>query len=454
MARRPRTCVAFALSVSAFATTGGCGVGESLLPADFASCPAEETPTPAEGLTYWHDIKPILDARCAGCHTDGGLAPFSLTTYEDAFQWSDLAALAVEEQRMPPWQPNDCCAPYRWKRSISAEERATFNAWVAQGAPAGDPADEGPPLDRDDSELARVDLTLRMPAPYTPVPTIGVDDVRCFLLEWPVDEQVYVTGIDVRPGNRTVVHHVATLVIDREDTADLRARDSADEEAGFDCSGFGNLDVLPTGSIGGWTPGDRALTLPGGLGRKVEAGSAILLQIHYDTGHGVLEPDLTELDLMIEREVEREAQGVAVGNPQWLLDGGMRIAAGDPDAMFWFAYDPTTVLTKGEPFLVWSVNLHMHELGARGSIAILRRDGTTECLLDIDDWDFGWLSDYWLAEPVRVDPGDRLYVECHFDNTAENQKIVNGELQTPRDLGWGTDMEMCGGILQTSAVVP
>ena len=448
MARRSRIRVAFFLSVS-FATQGGCGVGDSLLPADFAACEVSEPPPePPPGLTYYKDVKPILDARCAGCHVEDGLAPFPLTTYDDAFQHHGLAAYAVETRQMPPWPPNDCCAEYRWKRSLAPEEIATIVAWSRQGAPAGDPADEPPPLPRDDAELERVDLTLRMPEPYTPVPQIGADDVRCFVLDWPVEDQVYVRGIDVRPGNRTIVHHVIAFVGDRADAARL---DAADDGPGWDCTGFG-LDFAPTGSIGGWTPGDRATTLPGGLGRKVPAGSVIVLQVHYDTAHGVDFADQTEIDVMIEREVEREAKGAAVGNPQWLLDGGMRIPPGEDDAMFWFAYDPTTVANLGEAFLVWGVNLHMHEYGSRGSIAILRASGEVECLLDIPAWEFGWMADYWLAEPVRIDPGDRLYVECHFDNTAANQKIVDGQQQAPRELGWGTDEEMCGGILITSEV--
>ncbi|MDQ3778274.1 MAG: monooxygenase, partial [Actinomycetota bacterium] len=31
--------------------------------------------------TYFQDVKPILDARCTGCHQAGGIAPFKLTSY-------------------------------------------------------------------------------------------------------------------------------------------------------------------------------------------------------------------------------------------------------------------------------------------------------------------------------------------------------------------------------------
>ena len=63
------------------------------------------------------------------------------------------------------------------------------------------------------------------------------------------------------------------------------------------------------------------------------------------------------------------------------------------------------------------------------------------------------MADYYFATPVRIDPGDRVVVECHWDNTAENQKIVNGERETPHDLGWKTDEEMCGAVLTYSVPV-
>jgi len=39
--------------------------------------PAQRAPAP----TYFADVKPILEGRCAGCHRLGGIAPFALTSY-------------------------------------------------------------------------------------------------------------------------------------------------------------------------------------------------------------------------------------------------------------------------------------------------------------------------------------------------------------------------------------
>jgi hypothetical protein len=50
---------------------------------------------------------------------------------------------------------------------------------------------------------------------------------------------------------------------------------------------------------------------------------------------------------------------------------------------------------------------------------------------------------------VRVGPQDTLELRCAWDNSAENQPVVDGAPLSPTDVAWGegsTD-EMCLGIL-------
>jgi hypothetical protein len=57
-----------------------------------------------------------------------------------------------------------------------------------------------------------------------------------------------------------------------------------------------------------------------------------------------------------------------------------------------------------------------------------------------------------LVQPKTARPGDSLSLECHWDNSASNQPIVNGVRQAPIDLNWGegTNDEMClGGFFIT-----
>ena len=73
----------------------GCSI--DMPPADFAAC--GPVATPDGGVTapdYWHDAKPIFDAKCATCHVDGGIAPMPLLTYADARDWAGLIYSAVD----------------------------------------------------------------------------------------------------------------------------------------------------------------------------------------------------------------------------------------------------------------------------------------------------------------------------------------------------------------------
>jgi len=116
------------------------------------------------------------------------------------------------------------------------------------------------------------------------------------------------------------------------------------------------------------------------------------------------------------------------------------------------AYDPTLFITKGNPVMMYTAGLHMHALGKSGKISLERSDHSVECLLDVPRWKFHWQGAYGFQQPKLIGPGDRIAQECHWDNSAANQPVVNGIKPPPHDLDWGeaaTD-EMClGGFYLT-----
>ena len=65
--------------------------------------------TPAEvstaGPTYYRDVAPILDAKCASCRRLGGIAPFALTTAADAKAHAAGILRMTKAGLMPPWMP-------------------------------------------------------------------------------------------------------------------------------------------------------------------------------------------------------------------------------------------------------------------------------------------------------------------------------------------------------------
>src|SRR5436190_1261138 len=78
--------------------------GVLLLTGSVAACGGGGTSQPPVGdVTFWQDVAPIYNDKCARCHQEGGIAPFRLDNYADA-----KANAALEKQRtaagtMPPY---------------------------------------------------------------------------------------------------------------------------------------------------------------------------------------------------------------------------------------------------------------------------------------------------------------------------------------------------------------
>lgn len=414
-----------------------------------AACGGEDEAGGAAGggvqaaASYYRDVKPIFDARCTGCHSSGGVAPFSLESHEAAAAWAPHIKRAVVDRAMPPWPADSGCADYVGDRSLSEPQIQTIAAWVDGGAAAGDPADEGPPLDPPEtSELARVDLTLQMPVEYTP--QAAPDDYRCFMIDWPEESTRYVTGFQVRPGEERIVHHVIAFMAGPEILDTLDEFDAADSDPGYPC--FGGPGVR-LDWLGGWVPGAGSLNFPEGTGTRIEPGSRLVVQVHYNTLTAGKLPDRSSIDLTLESSVEREGSTQPWTNPVWLAGDSMLIPAFEDDVVHRWGTDPTRPLSDGAPIELHIAGLHMHTLGRSARLEIERADGSSECVLDIPRWNFHWQGSYTLASPKVLNPGDKLSIECHWDNTPENQPFIDGQPRVPTDVVWGegTNDEMCLG---------
>src|SRR5262249_61277944 len=89
-------------------------------------------------VTY-ANVAPILNSKCAGCHTVGGIAPFSLATARDARAHADLIAAATQAPIMPPWPPARDSQPFVGEahRQLNAREIDLITRWgKAEAAPA------------------------------------------------------------------------------------------------------------------------------------------------------------------------------------------------------------------------------------------------------------------------------------------------------------------------------
>lgn len=410
---------------------------------DFDHCEIPALPA-APAVTWHEDIRPIVEGRCAGCHQEGDIGPFPLTSYDEVFAVRDEVRSAVLRRDMPPWQPAPCCNRFRDDFSLSDDQIAAIDRWVADGAPEGDPANAGPALPRIGG-VSRVDAEVVMPEPYTPEPEAGrLDDFRCFAVDWPLDEPGFVTGIQPVPGARAILHHIVLAYAEGDDAEFWNETKSEDGRPGLPCEG-GLADLKISGILGGSLLGGD---FPEGIGTRIEPGTKIILNVHYSMTDAAPEADQTAVRFKVDPidTPIRESGTIVVANPAWLISDAMLVKAGEVRT-FRYQYDPR-VYARGKDIELVGYVPHMHEFGTKMIAGVVRGDGTKDCLTDIQGWDFGWEQPYWFAEPIRFETGDEVYVECTFDNTAENQPIIGGERIEPRDIAWGTDQQaMCAGFV-------
>jgi len=418
-------------------------------PADATSDSAASTggasdsadPTDGPALTYHRDIRPILERSCAGCHTPGNIAPFSLRTYDEARTFAPALAASVQAGTMPPWPPDSACNTYEHDRSLPADQRQQLADWAALGAPEGDPADAPEPAPPVVDEVV-YDVKLALPQAYSP--TIAPDEYRCFLIDWPADQLRYITGFRATPGETSIVHHVIAYHVPPAQVADYEALDAADPDPGYLC--YGGPGGARPQWIGAWVPGSDNGALPPGTGLRIEPGSKIAVQMHYHSLPGA-PADRSTLELRTADSVERVAHVVPIANPQWVSNQTpMEIPAGAAAVEHSFDLDlskaipllvPGGELAAGDPLVLHAASLHMHTLGVSGSITVERPAGSA-CALDIPRWDFDWQGNYQLTAPITVEPGDRLKLRCTFDNRGGAGPVYWGE---------GTGDEMCLAVL-------
>jgi hypothetical protein len=90
-------------------------------------------------LTWNREVSRLIHKRCANCHRQGGAAPMSLLTYEEARPWAKAIKEEVLERRMPPWGAVKGFGEFRDDMGLSQEELHVLADWVEGGAPEGDP---------------------------------------------------------------------------------------------------------------------------------------------------------------------------------------------------------------------------------------------------------------------------------------------------------------------------
>jgi Flp pilus assembly protein TadD len=218
----------------------------------------------------------------------------------------------------------------------------------------------------------------------------------------------YVRGMEVRPGNRHVVHH-ATLGIDR--TRMSRLLDEADPEPGYEGM-FAEGAHSPESHALGWTPGMVPAMEPADMAWRLEAGSDLVIQLHMMPEHlhepapvrpsvGLFFTDTTPSRFPMDFKLGSKIIDIPAGQADYTTEDVYRLPV-DVDVL--------------------SVYPHAHYLGKEMKAFATLPDGTLIWLLWIKDWNFNWQDRYRYKRPVLLPQGTIVTMRYTYDNSAANPR--------------------------------
>ncbi len=380
-------------------------------------------PAGSEGraVTFTKDVGPILQKNCMACHRPGEIAPMPLTSYAEVRPWAKAIREAVASRKMPPWHADNPAGIFENDPRLTQKEIDTIVSWVDGGSKQGDPKDLPPnPTFVEGWTIGKPDVTLSMREEFT-IPAEGVVPYKYFEVPTNFREDTWVQAAEIRPGNRSVVHHVIAFV--REPGKNLTDPVTGEEVGRGGRAGASgrNPEATPRrndspltesrldGMLVGTAPGMPPFTFKPGQAKLVKAGSSLILQMHY-TPNGFEEKDRTSVGLILGKgPVDRRVITLFIAGPK------IRIPPGDPN------YEVRASFTFPADARVLSMMPHMHVRGKDFKYTAVYPDGRQQVLLNVPRWDFNWQHIYRFREPVIIPKGSRIDCVAHFDNSANNK---------------------------------
>jgi hypothetical protein len=369
-------------------------------------------PDPSGNVTYSNQVARILQSRCVECHHEGHIAPFALTSYDEAVGWAEMIREVIHERRMPPWLAAPQHGDFKNNPTLAKEEIETIDRWVENGCPEGNPADLPPAVEVAKGwGITKPDQIFYMrDEPFT-VPTEGVVDYQIYTVDPGFTEDHWIKQSEVKAGNPAVVHHVIVFI----------------QQPGGDRFGAPQMAYAP-----GMTP----RRFEKGMAIRAPAGAKLVFQVHY-TPNGKKQQDRSYVGFVYAdpKDVTHEVLGAACG------DLAFKIPPHESN------YNVVARKLFLKDTILVGMNPHMHLRGKSFRYELELPNGTREVLLDVPRYDFNWQLWYLLKEPKLVPKGSRMICTASYDNSDENPANPDPS----REVTWGEQTwdEMMFGFYST-----
>jgi len=360
-------------------------------------------PAAERAPAFYKDVLPILQNHCQECHRPGEIGPMPLLTYKEARPWAKAISEAVAKRQMPPWFADPHYGRFANDRRLPQAEIDTILAWADCGAPAGSAHDgPRPKVWTEGWTIGTPDAVFTMPQPF-PVPAAGELSYQYIIVPTGLTADRWVQKVEIRPGDRAVVHHAVVYV--RDPKSPWLRDHPAGRAFSLNAPEITRNDVLFT-----YTPGNQSDGWPEGMAKLIPAGSDLVFQMHYTPAR---KPSLDQTRIGViyaKAPPRRRVLTLQLNSASFL------IPPGHPN------YQVHVWGTIPNDALLMSLYPHMHLRGKSFEFALTPPGGKREVLLKVNDYNFYWQLNYRLAEPIPLQAGSRLEALATFDNSKNNPR--------------------------------
>ena len=422
-------------------------VGAGLLAVLSAGVAYAQGTAPTADPTFAKDVAPILNKNCVSCHRPGEIGPMSFLSYETTRPWARSIREKVVSREMPPWAADPAHSmKMRNDRSLSQRDIDTVVAWVAAGAPRGNPADlPAAPTFASGWQLGEPDFVFEQPVEWTVKPD-AQEPYLYFYEKIPFTEDKFATGVEIRPSNFSVVHHSGVFVVDIPDgytVKDGYLYDAAGKQVPpsepMGKKAVGGDGLAGADKIISYVPGRGYEAHPEGFAKRIPAGKYVRWVMHYNPT-GQVEKDRSKLGLWFAKgPVTHEVLNLQAGDPVPGSGGkGLYYAQGQEVL---YESDDTTgkrgktptippytadfkmmgITPVNEAITLYALTPHMHLRGKSMKWWVTYPDGRDEMILDVPNFDFNWQIQYELATPLKVPAGSKITNVAIYDNSVKNR---------------------------------
>lgn len=344
-------------------------------------------------LTYTKDIVPILEKHCVECHRTNGIAPWAMTDYTTVVGWSSMIKEVLLSQRMPPAKHDPYIGAFSNTLHLPDSTKRKLLRWIDSGLARGTGTDSL-------ALLKPIPNTWKLGAPDTVytlepeiIPATGLIPYRYQTISLNNDQDRWLKGFEIKPGNKKVVHHVLVTNTAKNKQSEVTSR---------------KMQKWTDNAIAVSTSDGRASYFPDSTGVFIPKHTEITIQIHYTTT-GKEETDTTAIGLYFhDTPPKKELHALATSLTEFVIppfSADVKLQASD---------------SLERDIRLYYVTPHMHYRGKSIKVGVEYPNGSKETLISVPDFNFNWQWVYRFETPIDIPRGSKIVVDGVYDNTFQN----------------------------------